>query len=101
MSALPAEPGPLDPVGIMNDLPGEERPFFLAAYQQAVREAADPAGYRLLHRLLRLYRWRADYPEDDAVRAARQACSGPADEAGRLPWLEDRIREKIERRQSA
>jgi hypothetical protein len=65
---------PNDPEVILRDLPERERAQFLRQYHQAVDAAHDPAGYRQLQRLLRVWRLtaiaasRAGYYEEiDAV----------------------------------
>lgn len=47
---------PNDPETILRDLPERERVEFLRQYHQAVDAAHDPAGYRRLQRLLRVWR---------------------------------------------
>jgi hypothetical protein len=47
---------PNDPEVILRDLPERERAQFLLQYHQAVDAAHDPAGYRQLQRLLRVWR---------------------------------------------
>jgi hypothetical protein len=49
MSAQPVDPAvedPLDPQRILDELPGDERGFFLAQYREAVDGARDPAGWK-------------------------------------------------------
>ena len=57
MSAMPADPAPspLDPVRILAALPESDREPFLAAYRQALADAADPEGFGELLRMLRLW----------------------------------------------
>jgi hypothetical protein len=57
MSAQPAEhhEDPLDPQRILRELPDPERVSFLAAYREALDGARDPAGWRHLRRVLRLW----------------------------------------------
>lgn len=57
VSAMPADtpPSPLDPVRILADLPESDRELFLAAYRQALADAADPEGFSELLRMLRLW----------------------------------------------
>ena len=57
MTAQPAKHHevPLDPQRILRELPGRERTNFLAAYREALDGARDPAGWRHLQRVLRLW----------------------------------------------
>lgn len=58
MSAQPVhehEPDPRDPQVILGRLPEQARPFFLTEYRAAVDAAHDPAGYRALQEMLRLW----------------------------------------------
>lgn len=58
VSALPAEPqreDPLDPQRILSELPVPGRETFLGQYRRAVDAAHDPAGWKELHRLLRVW----------------------------------------------
>lgn len=75
MSAQPAEPvpDPLDPERIVADLPEDERAFFLSQYREHAEGALDPAGYKELHRFLRLWRYHADATHDPAYWEAREA----------------------------
>lgn len=85
VTAMPAEPapGPLDPVRILRSLPQPEHDTFLAAYQQAVTDAADPAGFSALLRLLRLWALRAVAVAAPGYAEARTAARGPV--AGGMP----------------
>jgi DnaJ-domain-containing protein 1 len=76
---MPAEPhpGPLDPVRILHSLPQAERDTFLAAYRQAVTEAADPDGFSGLLRLLRLWAMRTVAVASPGYAEARAAARGP------------------------
>jgi hypothetical protein len=59
MTAMPVGPqqeDPLDPEGILRKLPERERDGFLRAYQEAIAEARDPAGWKNLQRTLRAWR---------------------------------------------
>jgi hypothetical protein len=56
VSAQPVEQDdPLDPQRILRELPERERAEFLAAYQEAVDGAHDPAGWKNLTRVLRVW----------------------------------------------
>ena len=76
MSAEPAwDEDPNDPEVILRDLPEQERSVFLAQYHNAIDAAHDPAGYRRLQHLLRVWRLTATaasrpgyYGEIEAVR---------------------------------
>ena len=60
MSALPADPqhqDPLDPERILRELPERERENFLSQYREALDGARDPAGWKHLRRVLRLWSW--------------------------------------------
>ena len=67
----------------------DERGFFLDQYREAVDNARDPAGWKQLRRVLRLWRLHADAARDpgywEALDAARSPVSG-----GML--LEDAVR---------
>lgn len=82
VSALPAEPreDPLDPERILGELPEDEREFFLGQYREALDGARDPAGWKELRRLLRLWRFHADATADpgywQALEAARNGTGG-------------------------
>jgi hypothetical protein len=103
MSALAADPvpDPLDPAGILHDLPEEERASFLEEYRRRLSAAADPAGWKLVLRLLRVYRGHIEDMKNPDYWEAVAAAQAPAGAGGFWPELEDRIREEIERRQSA
>lgn len=94
MSALPAElpprEDPLDPQRILAELPGPEREFFLRAYQEAVEQARDPAGWKQLRRVLRLWRYHAEAIKDPGYREALDA-RGPVSASGGM-LLEDAVR---------
>jgi hypothetical protein len=45
----------LDPLVILRDLPERERAQFLRQYHEAVEAAHDPAAYRRLQRVLRVW----------------------------------------------
>jgi hypothetical protein len=61
MTALPADPqqhqDPLDPERILRELPERERENFLSQYREALDGARDPAGWKHLRRVLRLWSW--------------------------------------------
>lgn len=82
VSALPAEPHKdlLDPELILEELPEDEREFFLGQYREALDGARDPAGWKELRRLLRLWRFHADATTDpgywEALKAARNGTGG-------------------------
>lgn len=90
MSAQPAErDDPLDPQQILDDLPADERGFFLGQYQAAVENARDPAGWKQLRRVLRLWRFHADAGGALGYREALDAARGPL--GGGMP-LDDAVR---------
>jgi hypothetical protein len=92
MSAQPVDPAdgdPLDPQRILDELPGDERGFFLAQYREAVEGARDPAGWKQLARLLRRWRYHAEAVKDPGYAAALEAARGPVS-GGML--LEDAVR---------
>ena len=107
MSAQHAErEDPLDPQLILDQLPADERGFFLDQYQEAVENARDPAGWKQLRRVLRRWRCHADAVADPGYREALDAARGPVsggmllEDAVRCvppglvswrPWLEDRV----------
>ncbi len=71
VSAQPAErDDPLDPQRILDDLPADERGFFLDHYREAVDNARDPVGWKQLRRVLRLWRFHADAAGDPGYREA-------------------------------
>jgi len=90
VSAQPAErDDPLDPQRILDDLPADEHGFFLDQYREAVDTARDPAGWKQLRRVLRLWRFHADAAGDRGYREALDAARGPV--SGGMP-LEDAVR---------
>ena len=90
VSAQPAErDDPLDPQRILDDLPAGEHGFFLDQYREAVDNARDPAGWKQLRRVLRLWRFHADVAGDPGYRAALDAACGPV--SGGMA-LEDAVR---------
>jgi hypothetical protein len=90
VSAQPAErEDPLDPQRILDQLPADERGFFLDQYREAVDNARDPVGWKQLRRVLRLWRFHADAVEDPGYREALDAARGPV--SGGMP-LEDAVR---------
>jgi hypothetical protein len=90
VSAQPAErEDPLDPQRILDQLPADERGFFLDQYREAVDTARDPAGWKQLRRVLRLWRFHADAAGDPGYREALDAARGPV--SGGMP-LEDAVR---------
>jgi Family of unknown function (DUF6247) len=87
VSAQPAErEDPLDPQRILDQLPAEERGSFLEQYQEAVDNAHDPAGWKQLRRVLRLWRFHADAVGDPGYREALDAARGPV--SGGMPLEE-------------
>ncbi len=90
MSALPAEPppreDPLDPQRTLAELPGPEREFFLRAYQEAVEQARDPAGWKQLRRVLRLWRYHAEAIKDPGYPEALKAARGPSAPVAARCW---------------
>jgi uncharacterized protein DUF6247 len=92
VSALPVDlpdRDPLDPEQILRDLPETDREAFLAQYREALEGARDPAGWKNLRRILRLWRWMAiaaSRPGHYEAQAAALAGTG----GGML--LEDYIR---------
>ena len=90
MSAQPAErKDPLDPQRILDRLPAGERGFFLDQYREAVDNARDPASWKQLRRVLRLWRSHADAARDPGYREALDAARGPV--SGGMP-LTDAVR---------
>jgi Family of unknown function (DUF6247) len=96
VSAQPAERDdpldpldPLDPQQILDDLPADERGFFLGQYQDAVENARDPVGWKQLRRVLRLWRFHADAAGTSGYREALDAAHGPL--GGGMP-LDDAVR---------
>ncbi len=90
VSAEPNErEDPLDPQQILDRLPAGERGFFLDQYREAVDNARDPAGWKQLRRILRLWRSHADAARDHGYREALDAARGPV--SGGMP-LKDAVR---------
>jgi hypothetical protein len=90
VSAQPAErEDPLDPQRILDQLPADERGFFLDQYREAVDNARDPVGWTQLRRVLRLWRFHADAVGDPGYREALDAARGPV--SGGMP-LGDAVR---------
>lgn len=90
VSAQPAErDDPLDPQLILDQLPADERRFFLDQYRQAVESARDPAGWKQLRRVLLRWRGHADAAANPAYREALDAARGPV---GSGMLLEDAVR---------
>jgi hypothetical protein len=92
MSAQPVDPvggDALDPQRILDELPADERGFFLAQYREAVEGARDPAGWKQLDRLLRRWRNHAEAVKTPGYAEALEAARGPVGE-GML--LEDVVR---------
>jgi hypothetical protein len=90
VSAQPAErEDPLDPQRILDRLPEDERGSFLEQYQEAVENARDPAGWKQLQRVLRLWRFHADAAGEPGYREALDAARGPV--SGGMP-LEEAVR---------
>jgi Family of unknown function (DUF6247) len=90
VSAQPAErEDPLDPQRILNQLPVSERGFFLDQYREAMENARDPAGWKQLRRVLRLWRFHADAAKDPGYQEALDAARGPV--SGGMS-LEDAVR---------
>jgi len=84
MSAQPAEhQDPLDPQRILDELPENERAYFLSQYREAVEGARDPAGWQQLRRTLRLWRYHAAATKDPGYRQALAAACGPV--SGGMP----------------
>jgi hypothetical protein len=54
-----ADEDPLDPQRILRELPERERENFLGQYREALDGARDPAGWKHLRRILRLWSWMA------------------------------------------
>jgi hypothetical protein len=90
VSAQPAErEDPLDPQLILDQLPADERGFFLDQYRDAVGHALDPAGWKQLRRFLLRWRFHADAVEDPVYREALDAARGPV---GGGMLLQDAVR---------
>lgn len=77
MTAEPSRDDPLDPRRILADLPEDERGVFLSQYRQAVEEARDPAGWKELWRVLRLWRFHAQAMKESGYWETRDAARGP------------------------
>jgi len=92
MSALPADPQHqdlLDPERILRELPERERENFLSQYREALDGARDPAGWKHLRRVLRLWSWMVIAASQPGHYEAReQALAG----TGEGMLLEDYIR---------
>jgi hypothetical protein len=74
MSAVPVErlaEDPLDPERILRALPEREHENFLAAYREAVEGARDPAGWKQLRRVLRLWHFMSVAAPRDGCRQGR------------------------------
>ena len=97
MTALPleSEDDPLDPQRILSELPARERATFLAAYRRAVDGARDPAGWKELRRLLRLWSLRAAAVAQPGFYEGRDAARAGA---GGGTLLDDAIRRLREAR---
>jgi hypothetical protein len=90
VSAQPAErEDPLDPQRILDQLPADERGFFLDQYREAVENARDPASWKQLRRVLQRWRFHADAVEDPGYQEALDAARGPV--SGGMP-LEGAVR---------
>ena len=90
MSAQPAErEDPLDPQRILDDLPEDERAYFLSQYREAVEGARDPARWQQLRRILRRWGYHAAATKDPGYWQALEAARGPV--SGGMP-LEDALR---------
>ena len=81
VSAQPAErEDPLDPQRILDQLPVSERGFFLDQYREAMENARDPAGWKQLRRVLRLWRSHADAARDHQLEVVQRQAR---------PWIVD------------
>ena len=90
VSAQPVErEDPLDPQQILDQLPGDERGFFLDQYREAVEKARDPASWKQLRSVLQRWRFHADAAGDPNYREALDVARGPV--CGGMP-LEEAIR---------
>jgi hypothetical protein len=96
MSAEPVHAeDPDDPEVILRDLPERERGEFLRQYHEAVDGAHDPAGYRQLRRLLRVWRLivtatgRPGYYEELEAVGSGTARTTPAGEV--IPGWQERL----------
>jgi Family of unknown function (DUF6247) len=84
-----AAPSPLDPERILRELPERERENFLSQYREALDGARDPAGWKHLRRVLRLWSWMVVAANQPGYYEAReQALAG----TGEGMILEDYIR---------
>lgn len=93
MSLPPADPrpeNPLDPEQILRVLPEHEQPVFLAEYGRAIDEAHDPAGWKHLHRFLRLWAMRAAAVHEPGFYEAQERARAGDNSGGML--LDDAIR---------
>jgi hypothetical protein len=92
VAALPVDPehqDPLDPERILRELPERERGNFLTQYREALDGARDPAGWKHLRRVLRLWSWMVIAASQPGHYEAReQALAG----TGEGMLLEDYIR---------
>jgi Family of unknown function (DUF6247) len=92
VTAPPADPqhqDPLDPERILRELPERERENFLSQYREALDGAQDPAGWKHLRRVLRLWSWMVIAANQPGYYEARaQALAG----TGEGMLLEDYIR---------
>jgi hypothetical protein len=98
VTALPAEPvheDPLDPQRILGELPAPERETFLAQYRRAVDAARNPAGWKELQRLLRLWALRTVAISEPGFYEAQAAARAGA---GGGMLLEEAIRQRREGR---
>jgi hypothetical protein len=90
MSAQPAErEDPLDPERILRALPGRERENFLGQYREALEGARDPAGWKHLRRILRLWSFMAIAANRPGFYEAQEAAMAGS---GGGMLLEDYIR---------
>jgi hypothetical protein len=80
---------PLDPERILRELPERERENFLSQYREALDGAHDPAGWKHLQRVLRLWSWMVIAASQPGYYQAREQALARTGE-GML--LEDHIR---------
>jgi hypothetical protein len=80
---------PLDPERILRELPERERENFLSQYREALDGAHDPAGWKHLQRVLRLWSWMVIAASQPGYYQAREQALARTGE-GML--LEDYIR---------
>ncbi len=75
VSAQPIDPPEdlLDPERILRELPEDERGFFLSQYREAAEAAREPAGWKQLRRVLRLWRYHAEAMKEPGYHEAREA----------------------------